>query len=298
MKVLLLDLDVIKERRPFPNLALMKLSAFYKAKGNGVFLNFPLQQADIVYASCVFSWNSENTAIIPENATIGGYGFKKTDWLPSEIEHIKPDYSLYPAVDFSMGFTSRGCIRHCAFCLVPEKEGTIQAWTSPYEFYEPRFKKILLLDNNILAAPNWKETLTDLIKLGVEVDFNQGLDIRLLDDEKISFLKRVRVKQYRFAFDSLSYELAVRSGIEAMLQAEVPKRKMSFYVLAGLPDDGAIERLKILQSFGVEVYPMIYKGEDGEEPKVQYSSKGTLYIHDFHGGRGNLRKFLRIAGRI
>ncbi|GAH52847.1 unnamed protein product, partial [marine sediment metagenome] len=199
-KVSLVDLDVTSKRRPFPNLALMKLSAYHKSKGDEVYLNFPLIQPDITYASCVFTWNGRRRDGLPPEAIIGGSGVDLKAELPPEVEHIMPDYSLYPNVDFSMGFTSRGCIRKCPWCIVPEKEGQIKPWARIYEFWDRRHTKITLLDNNLLAAPNWRQTMEDLIAEGLKVDFNQGLDIRLLNEENLDYLKRVKASELRFAF--------------------------------------------------------------------------------------------------
>jgi hypothetical protein len=129
-----MDLDIIKQRHPSPNLALMKLSAYHKARGDEVYLNFPLQQPDITYASCVFSWNAKRRASVPDEAIVGGSGIDLKAELPPEVEHTKPDYSLYPGINYSMGFTSRGCIRKCPWCIVPEKEGQIKPWSRIYEF--------------------------------------------------------------------------------------------------------------------------------------------------------------------
>ncbi len=294
MKVLLMDLDIEKARRPFPNLALMKLSAHHKARGDEVWLNFSLCQPDITYTSCVFSWHKPR--LIDPSFIIGGSGISLDTWLPDEVEHTMPDYSLYPKIDFSMGFTSRGCIRNCPFCLVRRKEGSIKAWSSIREFFNPSFKRLLLLDNNLFAAENCEDTLNDLIGLQVETDFNQGLDIRLLTDKLADYLKRIKVKIYRFAFDDIAYEKQVRQGIKLLLGAGLSPRKLAFYVLIGFKqNDEAIERMKILQSYGVDVYPMIYRDASGKEPDVHYDFKETI---EFHGARGNLRKFLRIAGRL
>ncbi|GAI75974.1 unnamed protein product, partial [marine sediment metagenome] len=176
MKVVFFDLDLTKRRRAFPNLALMKLSAFHRARGDEIFFNFPLIQAEKIYASCVFTWNAKQAnSRFPPGTAMGGSGVDLHSELPPEIEHIMPDYSLYP-MDFSLGFTSRGCFRRCPWCIVPEKEGALKPWASIYEFWERRHKKIVLLDNNLLAAPNWQTTFAELIKEQVEVDFNQGLD--------------------------------------------------------------------------------------------------------------------------
>jgi len=287
-----MDFDVNKRRRTFPNLALMKLSSWHKAKGDEIFLNFPLCQPDLIYASCVFTWNSKRAVGLNSPIHSGGSGIDLKVKLPPEIEHIMPDYTLYPDVDFSLGFTSRGCNRKCPWCIVPEKEGRIQAWASVYEFWDRRHKKIILLDNNLLASPNWQETLTTLIKERVEVDFNQGLDIRLLDEEKARYLNQVRTKILRFAFDDMAYERAVRKGIELLLNTGISSRKLSFYVLVGFDGDNtAKERVEILKSYNVDIYPMVYKDRSGEEPKLEPS---TLSLYGYHGSWRNLRKFQRI----
>ena len=295
MKILLLDLDVNRRRHLFPNLALMKLSAYHKAKGDEVWLNFPLCQPDITYASCVFSWNKGRVLSLTPDVIKGGAGINY-DVLPPEIEHIKPDYSLYPGISFSLGFTSRGCIRKCPWCIVPQKEGYIQHWARWYEFWDRRHKKVLLLDNNFLASPFYKETLRELIMEGVEVDFNQGLDIRLLSEENVALLKRVKTKQLRFAFDDMAYEKALRKGIELMINSGLNPRRLSFYLLVGFPgDETAIERMKILASYNVDVYPMVYKGVDGKEPKRRILYSGDIL---WHGNRRNINKFLRLVGRL
>lgn len=294
MKVLLTDFDISNRRRPFPNLALMKLSAYHKVRGDEVFLNFPLCQPDITYASCVFSWHKPS--LIEPSVITGGSGIDLDGWLPNEIEHIMPDYSLYPNIDFSMGFTSRGCIRNCPFCLVRRKEGYIKAWASIREFLNPLFKRLLLLDNNLFASENCEDTLNDLIKLQVGTDFNQGLDIRLLTDKLVDYLKRIKAKIYRFAFDDIAYEKQVRQGIELLLKAGISPRKLAFYVLVGFRnDETVIDRMKLLASYGVDVYPMIYKGQDGIEPTVKSKWDGTIF---WHGSRDNIRKFLRVVGRL
>jgi hypothetical protein len=295
VKVLLMDLDIIKQRRPFPNLALMKLSAYHRARGNEVFLNFPLVQPDITYASCVFTWNAKRAQGLTPSTTIGGSGVNLGGQLPLEVEHIMPDYSLYPDVKFSMGFTSRGCIRRCPWCIVPQKEGDIEAWASPYEFWDRKHQKIILLDNNFLAAPNWRDTIASLITIGVEVDFNQGLDIRLVDDEVAWCLSRLKTKHLRFAFDDIAYESRLRRGIELLLARGFNSRHLSFYVLVGFNRDPGIDRMKLLASYKVDVYPMIYKDEMGKEPQLDVKFDETL---TFRGARNNLRKFLRLVGRL
>lgn len=294
-RVLLMDLDISNRRRAFPNLALMKLSAFHKQRGDDVCLNFPLGGYDIGYASCVFSWHKNRAEGIPPMIIRGGSALDLIKQLPPEIEHIMPDYELYPHTDFSLGFTSRGCGRKCPWCIVDVKEGEIQAWASIYEFLDRRHRLIMLLDNNPLLSPNWDETASDLIREQIMTDFNQGLDIRCVDDKVAYQLSRIRTKKLRFAFDHIRVEPQVREGIRLLLKAGIKVRHLSFYVLVGFRGDAGIDRMKLLQSYGVEVYPMIYKDETGKEPKLNIKFDETI---NFHGGRGNLRKFLRVVGRI
>ncbi|MBA7592424.1 hypothetical protein ES708_34607 [subsurface metagenome] len=195
-----------------------------------------------------------------------------------------------------MGFTSRGCPRGCPWCIVPVKEGNITPNARIYEFWDRQHKRIILLDNNLLAAPNWRQTLGDLTAEGLEVDFNQGLDIRLVNEENADYLKRVKAKQLRFAYDDLSYEPQLRRGIELLLEKGIRPRKLSFYVLIGFPgDDTAIERMKLLASYNTDVFPMLYKGPDGKEPDRKLLNVPDIF---WHGDRRNIRKFLRVAGRL
>jgi hypothetical protein len=275
----------------------MKLSAYHKARGDQVFLNFPLQPPDITYASCVFTWNAKRKTTVPQDAVVGGSGIDlKAELLPG-VEHIMPDYSLYPSVDYSLGFTSRGCIRRCPWCIVPEKEGQIKPWSRIYEFWDRRHRKITLLDNNLLAAPNWQQTMEDLLAEGLEVDFNQGLDIRLVNEENVGYLKRVKTEELRFAFDDIAYESAVRRGIELLLASGINSRHLSFYFLVGFSnDDAVLERVNILQSYNVDIYPMAYKDTEGKEPARRVLEVANLPL--FHGSRRNINKFLRLVGRL
>lgn len=140
--------------------------------------------------------------------------------------------------------------------------------------------------------------MEDLIAEGLWVDFNQGLDIRLVNEENVGYLKRVRARELRFAFDDIGYEKVVRKGIELLLANGLGSRKLSFYFLYGFPiiEQECAERAKILASYNVGVYPMAYRGPDGKEPR-----RRILKLDDFplmHGARRNLEKFLRLVGRL
>lgn len=296
MRVLLLDLDIDKRRRPFPNLALMKLSAYYKARDDEVHLNEPLFGFDKVFASCIFTWHGKRTLNVPPETCLGGSGYNLNIILPSEVEHIRPDYDLYPRVDFSMGFTSRGCIRRCPWCIVPTKEGRLMPWATIDEFWDHRHRKVKLLDNNFLAQPAADEILARLAEDRLEVDFYQGLDIRLVDERMAFYLARVKSDSLRFSFDDIAYEKDVREGVKLLRENGVRSRKLSFYVLYGFSDDDhVIERMNILADLNVDVYPMAYRGPDGKEPQRR------VIFHDnilWHGPYRNKLKFLRLVGRL
>lgn len=296
MRIMLLDLDLDRRRRAFPNLVLMKLSSYHKARGNQVLLNSPLFGFDRAYASCVFTWHAKRAQGLPLGIDIGGPGLNLKSELPAEIEHIMPDYDLYPNIDFSMGFTSRGCIRQCPWCIVPRKEGFIRPWASIDEFWDRRHRKIKILDNNFLAQAAPHIILQRLVDEQVEVDFNQGLDIRLVDERIAFYLSQVKAKTLRFSFDDIAYEQELRQAVKLLLENGIRIRKLSFYVLFGFQsDDHIIERMKLLGELNVDVYPMAYRGPDGKEPRRQVIYHENIL---WHGPYRNKLKFLRLVGRL
>lgn len=196
MRILLIDAD-----GDFPNLALMKLSSHHKYQGDKVYFG-SCKNPDIVYISCVFTWNNEKalqaSAFYPNAKIIyGGTGFNLDSLLPTEIEHLRPDYSLYD-LDYSVGFATRGCIRSCPWCIVPEKEGNIHHGSPLSEFVDPLLKKILLLDNNLLTHPDHLEILNEIILLDKKTSFAQGLDIRLINNLNAELLSKIKYYDIRF----------------------------------------------------------------------------------------------------
>lgn len=272
MSVLLIHVD-----GKMPNLALMKISAWHKKRGDRIFLkrglsrNLPLKchHPDKVYISCVFDQNKVKALKLAEGfkcpVEIGGYGVN-SNRLPEEVEHIRPDYDLY-GVDYSMGFTSRGCIRRCPWCVVPKKEGYIRFHTPIDEFLKPSHNKIILLDNNFLASPKWHEELIKLIAYRLKVNFSQGLDIRLIDQENVRFLSKVHYYDWKFkrrrlhfAFDSPQIEDEVIQGIETLERGGIRREHLMFYVLVGYNTDYAqdLHRINLLIKEGVKPYVMPY----------------------------------------
>jgi len=266
MKISLIDVD-----SKIPNLALMKISAYHKAKGDQVELN-QYHDPDLVYISVIFQKNRERALGIAKMFScpvkIGGPAIGK-ETLPPEVENQYPDYSLY-RIDYSMGYTQRGCIRNCPFCIVPKIEGKFRevAW---FDAFHRNQNKMILFDNNFLASKLWCEKLQWLIDKKIKVNFTQGLDIRLVDKEKAEMLAEVRysnqkwnAKQLYFAFDNLAYEKEVRRGIEHLLNAGIPPRDMMFYVLVGFDSDFSEDyrRYQILwEEYGVLPFIMVYNGK-------------------------------------
>lgn len=201
MKIGLVDVD----GHNFPNLCLMKLSAWHKAKGDEVEFAIPLMQYDRIYMARVFDdiyTHDDLTAYQCDEIIKGGtgYGLKKT--LPNEIEQMFPDYSLYGITDTAYGFLTRGCPRHCPFCIVGDKEGLVSRKVANLSQFWNGQKNIKLLDPNILASADHMDLLEQLADSKALVDFTQGLDARMLTDENIDVLKRIRIKRIHFAWDN------------------------------------------------------------------------------------------------
>lgn len=272
MKILLVDAD---SKTGFPNLAIMKISAWHKQQGDSVDLIKGIPQApplfsyDKTYISVIF-WQNATKAntyarMLEGKVEVGGIGdsYKK---LPAEIEHILPDYSLY-GVDFSMGYTSRGCTRKCPWCVVPSKEGGIRDHAPLNEFLHPTHDRVMLLDNNFQASPRWKYNLNYAIANDLRVNFNQGLDIRLVTKEFAEALAQTKYYSWsfktrglHFAFDTMKVERAVRRGIKKLEVVGIPPRTLMFYVLVGF--DTTIEqdlyRVQVLKDLGAIPFIMIY----------------------------------------
>lgn len=203
MKVGLIDVD----GHNYPNLALMKISAWHKAQGDTVEWCLPIDRYDLVYQSKVFDdtyspdidWYPQADKIIK-----GGTGYGLDNKLPYEIEHIYPDYSIYPELtkDTAYGFLTRGCPRACKFCIVAGKEGRQSIKVADLSEFWRGQKKIVLLDPNILACRDHPDLLMQLIESKAWVDINQGLDIRMTNERNIDLINRIKVKEMHFAWDN------------------------------------------------------------------------------------------------
>ena len=182
--------------------------------------------------------------------------------LVNEAERFRPDYSLTPAWDSSIMFGTRGCIRKCAFCAVPRLEGkTHGPAQSITDLVHPEHRTVVLWDNNILGVPNWEEVVDELRTLDVEVDFNQGLDARLINEEVAQKLGGLRIRPIRMAYDMPSEKAALERAIPALEAAGFNRRRMHVYTLYNFLDtpEDFLERVVRLLSWGVVSYPMRYE---------------------------------------
>lgn len=276
----LIDVDGGKT---FPNLALMKISAWHKSKGHEVLWYTPFDgHFDEVYMSKVFSFTPDYDFYIDADIIHrGGTGYcidlvdgkevyhkERNTELPYEVEHMFPDYSLYPALtkDTAYGFLTRGCPRGCDFCIVGRKEGRISRKVADLSEFWRGQKNIVLCDPNILACQEWKDLLMQLIDSGAYVDFNQGLDIRMMTEEKALMLDRIRIKEIHFAWDR--YEDKDKVLPKLKLYAEVSKHSPHahnaiVYTLVNfsttLEED--LDRIYTLRDLGYWAYVMIYDKE-------------------------------------
>lgn len=281
MKILLIDID-----SKIPNLALMKISAYHKAIGDEV--GFNIEDPDKIYASCIFTKNKhkvDGLSLLYPNTEIdiGGSGYDLDKRLDPVIERMTPDYDLYPDCESYYGFTTRGCIRSCYFCIVRRKEGKFRRlYETPDEAWDHiigdrrRFDKITLMDNNILADKEWfLKIAKDLNykKYQYKVDFNQGLDIRLMDEDIAKALATMRpINVWKFAFDDTSYQEQVERGIGILNDAGIRVRHdVMFYVYVHNDDqvEDALSRCRFLKDHGATPYVMLnQETEHTERMKV------------------------------
>jgi hypothetical protein len=268
-----------------PNLALMQLSAWHKSQGDNI--GFDINNPDKIYVSCIFSKNADQArgikTLYPDAEVIlGGSGIDLHKWIHPGAQKIKPDYNLYPKMRYSLGFTTRGCIRNCPFCIVPEKEGKFQRWQHISEFYDERFKSVIVLDNNITADKDWFFENTNFI-LEKNLKFNaiQGLDIRILNEETTTRLKELKWDgNIHFAWDNLSDEKAVRKGIHLLKDAGLNlKQNIQFYVLTGfntsIEDD--IYRCNTLKELGTNAFVMQYRKSPYTQALARWANRKHLF---------------------
>ena len=254
-----------------PNLALMRLSAFHKARGDDVRLYAPIEEGlyDKVYASKVFNFSDKG--YLRESMDIAGTGWDMLKTLPEEVEQHGPDYSLYQ-YPHNIGFTMRGCRLKCKFCVVPQKEGGPRSVNTIDQLWTQRSSNFLmLLDNDFFGNPDWRDRIEEIKAFKLRVNFSQGLNIRNLKPEQAEALASVDFRNSRnadkmvmFAWDDPRHEKLIHKGIQICADAGITGRRMGFYVLIGYhstPEED-LHRVETLRSYGCYPYAMPYDKSD------------------------------------
>ena len=277
MKIGLIDVDHSR----FPNITLMKISAWHKSQGDDVEWYTPFEHYNLVYVSKVFSFSEDWGEYINSDYVIRGgsgyaiaikggreqYNVAIDNPLPYEVEHIYPDYSIYPMYtkDTAYGFLTRGCPRGCGFCHVADKEGKHSYKVADLSEFWNGQKRIVLCDPNILACKDWKPLLQQLIDSKAYVDFNQGLDIRMMTEEKAEMLSKIKIKEIHFAWDRYEDKELVLPRLEmfAKYSSLVGKHNAIVYTLVNFDTtlEQDLERIYTLREMGYWAYVMIYDKE-------------------------------------
>ena len=268
MNIGLIDVDNYNKAAKFPNIALMKLSAWHKAHGHNVEWWFGFNHYDRVYMSKVF--DDTYTQDIPfcinaDEIIKGGTGYGMDNVLPDEIEHIYPDYSIYPDLtkDTAYGFLTRGCPRGCHFCIVAEKEGRASRKVADLSEWWNGQKNIVLCDPNLLAYKGHMDLLQQLIDSKAWVNINQGIDCRLLTEQNIDAINQLKLKEIHFAWDYMHEEKRVLRGLELYAKMAARKPHGNFgtvYVLVNYDTtmEENLYRIYKLRDMGYDPYVMIY----------------------------------------
>lgn len=314
MKIGLLDLD----KTGFPNIALMKISGYYKEHGHEVEWYSPFSgHYNKVFISKVFSFTPDYSYFIDaDEVHRGGTGYAisvnasgrevydpaKDKPLPYEIEHAYPDYSLYPEATKSTayGFLTRGCPRGCAFCIVGNKEGRCSRKVAELsEFYREQ-RNIVLCDPNILACREAPELLTQLADTGAAVDFNQGLDIRLMTKEKAELLNKIRIKEIHFAWDRYHDKSIILPKLQ--LFADICQQKLHghnaiVYTIVNFDTtiEQDLERIYTLRALGYWAYVMVYNKQNA--PKIYKQLQRWCNMRAVFAAVPNFEDYRNGAGR-
>ena len=280
MRIGLIDVD----GHNFPNIPLMKLSAWHKARGDTVewyeplIHGFPNPPLDKVYMSKVFSFSPDYEYFVNAKEVVkGGSGYcislengkevfdkSKDKKLPYEIEHIYPDYSIYGIKDTAYGFLTRGCPRGCDFCHVKVKEGLCSRKVADLSEFWNGQKNIVLCDPNILACIDWKSLLQQLVDSKAWIDINQGLDIRLMTEEKAELIKQMKIKELHFAWDRYEDKDIIVPKFKMFKEiTQIDIRKLIVFVLCNFDTtiEQDLERIYTLRDLGYWSYVMLYDKE-------------------------------------
>lgn len=284
MRVLLVEPDYYTR---YPPLGLLKLAQYERQRGNNVQLvrgGVETLRPDRIYVTSLFSysWRAVHEAVhfykskypnvkvslggiyaslLPEHAALSGADEVHVGLYP-EAEDLMPAWDLVPEWDGSILFASRGCVRKCGFCSVPKLEGRPQDLKYAIRhLIWPSHKRVILWDNNILGNANWAAIFDELIEVGLEVDFNQGLDARLITDKVAEKVARIKFQNLRLAYDYKGIGPAVERALERLAAAGIDRRRSVVYTLYNYVDDpeNFKDRVEEIVSWGATSYPMRFE---------------------------------------
>lgn len=274
MNIGLLDVD----GHNFPNFALMKISAWHKARGDNVEWALPMfGQYHRVYKSKIFTFTPDEPTDWHCEVIKGGTGYDIRSRLADEIESSTlMDYSIYPQYQFSIQFFSRGCLRSCPFCLVREKEGYIHP-VEPVEL-NPNGKWIEVLDNNFFANTEWKSAIQYLLKAQQPVNLH-GVDVRIMDEEQAYWLNRLHLRRsIHIAWDLPQIDLTDKLR---EVTRYIKPYKLMCYILIGFNStvEQDIYRIERCRELGIKPYVMPYRDFQNKEQPTQYAKDLAQYVN-------------------
>lgn len=278
MKIGLIDVD----GHNFPNLALMKISAYHKSLGDSVEWA-GIGHYDRTYMSKVFTFSPDYQLGLGSYGEIvrGGTGYNLYNNLPDEIDRQCPDYSIYPKFTAAYGFLTRGCPNKCSWCVVPKKEGDIRKYSDIEDFLCDR-KEAILMDNNVLAHEHGLSQIEKIINLGIKIDFNQGLDARIIAKDKsiAELLSKVKWSRYlRLACDTKSQIPHIDKAVSYLNKYGIKSYRIFVYVLIKEIDD-ALERIEFLRKIGVVPFAQPYRDFiNNIEPSVEQKRLARYVNH-------------------
>lgn len=274
-----MKVGLVKVDGKLPNLALMQICAYHEQLGHDVEWfkgSLFAYEYDKVYASKIFQFS--RMPQLPPDAIIGGTGIDFANTLPAEIAECEPSYTLEPDCNYHIGFSMKGCRFRCKFCCVPQKEGRPRVNSSIDGLLKNPIggNRLMLLDNDFFALPEWKTNLERIIELDLRVCFVQGLNIRIITDEQARLLAQCRFQSANFnhhivtfAWDRWRDEQLIYNGIDRCYRAGIAPEQMQFFVLIGFdtsPEED-MARVKYLSSLGCLPYVMPYNRSDPYQQK-------------------------------
>ncbi len=270
--------------KTFPNYAIMKISAWHKAVGDTVEWWNPLKTYDWVYSSKVFDFTPENP-YLPENTIRGGTGYSDIpldQTLSLPIDEMFPDYSIYPACDYAIGYITRGCPNNCRWCVVPSKEGEIKPYRSWEQLVRMDSKKLVLMDNNILVSDFGIAQLENLIGSGYVIDLNQGMDARLVDAGIAKILAGLKwIKYIRFSCDRQAQIEPIVYTAELLAKYGVKPYRLFIYLLVTADIEDAARRVEALKRLGnITIYAQAERNErQGIVPNKMQLEFAQRYVY-------------------